>query len=325
MTPVYSLQQIRDVLPSVDLVESMEQAFAAYSAGLSVVPPVGELLFEDPPGDMHLKYGFMRGDSVFVVKVSTGFYRNRDLGLESNSGLMLVFDSRTGYPKAVLLDEGWLTAERTAAAGATAAKHLAPSSVQRIGILGSGLQAQLQLRHLAAVVDCRSVALWARSSERARELAEYARDAGFDSEIMSSPREVAQCASLIVTTTASETPLLAASDIRPGTHITAVGSDAAHKQELAPDLVGGSDLVVVDSYSQSESRGEVFRARSAGSVPSRIAELGEVISGAKPGRQSEESVTIADLTGVAVQDIAISKAVLRRLSPVAANLSQGRP
>ena len=121
MTQVIRLDAIREVLPRLDLVRLMEEGFVAYSAGRAVVPPVGELLFEDPPGDTHIKYGFIRGGDHYVIKVASGFYDNPTLGLSSSQGVVLLFSQKTGVFEAALLDEGHLTDVRTAAAGAAAA------------------------------------------------------------------------------------------------------------------------------------------------------------------------------------------------------------
>lgn len=311
---VVDLDHIRAVLPRVDLLAAMERAFTAYSEGRAVVPPVGELLFDDPPGDAHIKYGYLRGDSIFVIKVATGFYRNAESGLPSNSGLMLIFDSSTGLPSTVLLDQGHLTNVRTAAAGAVAAKYLAPAKVERIGICGTGVQARMQLEQLASVTACRKVLVWGRSRDKAADYAGEMGRSGFDVEVASSPAAIGASCNLIVTATISEEPLLGPADIRPGTHITAMGSDTPLKNELQPALLARADLVVADSISQCRERGEVHHAIAAGLLDeSRLVELGTVIARGGRGRPGEEAITIADLTGVAVQDIEICKAVLSAL------------
>lgn len=309
---VITREEIERRLQGVDVIAAMERAFTAYSAGRSVVPPVGELLFDDPPGDAHIKYGYIKGDDVFVIKVATGFYGNPDKGLPPNSGLMLVFDSRTGLPRAVLMDEGHLTNVRTAAAGAVAAKYLAPREVKAIGVLGSGMQARLQAEMLQKVTPCRRLVLWGRRPEKAEAAAADLRRAGFDVTVAASPAAVAAEANLIVTATAADKPLLRAADIRPGTHITAMGSDTEGKQELASDILARADRVVADAIPQCRVRGEIHQALKAGVLDeSRIAELGNIVSGEDVGRPSERAITVADLTGVAVQDIEIAKAVLK--------------
>ncbi len=306
--------EIDRILPSIDVVAAMERAFEAYSDGRANVPPVGELLFENPPGDAHIKYGYIGGDPVFVIKVATGFYENSKNDLPPNSGLMLVFSATTGLPEAVLLDEGHLTNVRTAAAGAVAAKYLAPGSVDCIGVIGSGLQARMQVEQLSVVTACRAVALWGRRREAAEACAADLEVAGFTATIEETPAAVAGKANLIVTATAATTPLLGGADIRPGTHITAMGSDTTEKQELAVELLGAADLVVADSIDQCQTRGEICHALRAGTIrEGDVIELGNVVAGRALGRTSEDQVTVADLTGVAVQDIEISKAVLAGL------------
>ena len=138
--------QIKSVLPGIDVIAAMEEAFSAYSAGRAVVPPVGELLLEK--GEVHIKYGYIKNEEFYVIKIASGFYENAELGISSGNGLMLLFKQETGELASILLDEGHLTNVRTAAAGAVAAKYLAPKKVHRIGIVGTGVQARLQLIHL---------------------------------------------------------------------------------------------------------------------------------------------------------------------------------
>jgi ornithine cyclodeaminase len=298
-------------MASVHLLPAIEKAFSAYSQGLAVVPPVGELLFEDPPGDAHIKFGYLRGDDTFLVKIATGFYENAQKGLAPSSGLMVVFDQRTGFVRAILLDEGLLTNLRTAAAGAVAAKYLAPKSIDVIGILGSGVQARLQAEHLKPVTPCRKIVLWARRAEAADACAADLRRMEFDVAIAAHPADVARSASLIVTTTATTKPLLDASVLRPGLHITAMGSDTSEKHELDVNVLAGADIVVADSVAQCRERGEISHALRAGVLAdSRVIELGAIISGQAVGRTSDDQITVCDLTGVAVQDIAIAGAIL---------------
>ncbi len=314
MTRVVTLGEIEAALAGVDVVAGMEEGFVAYSEGRVTVPPVGELLFDDPPGELHIKYGAIRGDDVFVVKMATGFYRNPELGLPPYGGLNIVFSARTGMPITVLLDGGHLTNLRTAAAGAVAAKHLSPRNVTRIGICGSGVQARLQAEYLRGVTDCREVVVWARDAAKATACAADLARSGFRARTTSSPETLAAEANLIVTATASHVPYLTAEMIRPGTHITAMGADTPEKTELAPDLLAKADRVVADSRAQCLVRGEIHGAVAAGALdPGRVVELGEIIKDRKLGRTDDREITIADLTGVAVQDIQISKAVCARL------------
>ena len=316
MLQVIPLEAIERVLPQIDVVGLMEEGFVAYSEGRAMVPPVGELVFEDPPGETHIKYGYIRGGDHYVIKIASGFYGNADLGLPSGGGLMLLLSQKTGFLEAILLDEGHLTDVRTAAAGAVAAKHLAPSEVRRIGILGGGVQARLQLELLQPLTSCREVLVWMRDPAKFEPYVDSFSDSDLVIELAASSEEVPDRCNLIVTTTPARTPLIAAERVRPGTHITAIGSDTADKIELAPEILGNADLVVVDSLSQSEARGEVFRAVDAGALSREtVVELGAVVAGHAPGRVDDNQVTICDLTGVAVQDLMIAQGVRAGAAP----------
>jgi ornithine cyclodeaminase len=274
------------------------------------VPPVGELLFKDPPGDVHIKYGCIVGDDYYVIKIASGFYENPRLDLPSFSGMMLMFSQKTGRLDSILLDEGHLTNIRTAAAGAVVARYMAPRNVSRIGIFGTGCQGRMQLEYLRSIIDCKDVIAWDISRENLMGYKETLAAQGYNIETTMEAGEVAESCNLIVTATPSQAPLLQAYQIRPGTHITAMGSDTAEKQELDPEILAKADRVVVDSIDQSRSRGEIFQARKAGVIDdNRILELGKVIKNKELQRTSDEQITVADLTGVAVQDIQICKIV----------------
>ena len=315
MTQIYTLDQIKQARRTIDVAPLIEAGFAAYSEGKVVVPPVGELSFIDPPGDTHIKYGYIKDDDSFVVKIASGFYDNPGLSLPSNSGLMLVFSQKTGILQAILLDEGFLTDVRTAVAGMIAAKYLAPENVDAIGIVGTGIQARMQAAELKAVTTCRKMIVWGRHEDK---LDAYRRDMeqeGFHVETTTDAARVAAGCNLIVTSTPSQVPLLMADQIRPGTHITAMGADTPAKQELDPQILARADLVVADSIPQCLERGEIAKTIEAGWLEKdRIVELGSIIKGHARGRTDDSQITVADLTGVAVQDIQIAKAVCSALN-----------
>ncbi|CAM1345038.1 NAD(P)-binding domain-containing protein [Tenacibaculum amylolyticum] len=309
MTTVINLETITSIVKDIDVVTAMEQGFIAYSNNQTVVPPVGELLFEKPKGDAHIKYGYIKDNAYYVIKIASGFYENAKLGIPSSQGLMLVFDQKTGVPKCVLLDEGFLTDIRTAAAGALAAKYFAPKNVKGIGIIGTGIQARLQLEYLLQQTSCKEIWVWGRNTENAKAFAKnFSNDIHI--HIAQTTQEVAQHTNLIVTTTPAEAPLLKAEDIQPGTHITAVGSDTHLKQELDSLILKKAAIVVADSLPQSKSRGEIFRAVQNDAITEdTVIELGNAIQNKALQRTNDEQITVVDLTGVAVQDIMIATAV----------------
>ena len=309
---IITLGQIKEILLSLDLLPEIEAGFAAYSAGKAVVPPVGELLLDK--GDVHIKYGYLKEDDYYVIKIASGFYDNSALRLPSGNGLMLLFKQKTGELVTVLLDEAHLTDIRTAVAGAIAAKYLAPKNVQRIGIVGTGIQARLQLEHLKQVNSTHDVLVWGRGEEQLRQYKTEMEKHGFRVEATLDAAEILKTCNLVVTTTPATEPLLHARDLQPGTHITAVGSDTPLKQELDAAILKRADLVVVDSISQCLERGETHQAIKAQQITSeKLIELGNIISKKASGRSSDTQITIADLTGVAVQDIKIAEAVYEEL------------
>ena len=304
------LKEIKQYLKGLDLIPLIEQGFVAYSQGKAIVPPVGELLIEENAGEVHIKYGLIKQDDIYVIKIASGFYNNANLGLPSSNGMMLVFKQETGEALAVLHDEGYLTDIRTAVAGAIAAKHLAPKNINRIAVVGTGIQARLQLQYLKQVTNCRDVMIWGRNARACEAYAKDIQAQGFKVQTAHNTQEIMQHCQLIITTTPSKTPLLHISDLQAGTHITAVGADTPEKQELDAEILAKADLVVVDSTLQCKRRGEASHALKQKLITEKdMLELGSVISGGAKGRTNEKQITVADLTGVAVQDIQIAKAV----------------
>ena len=252
------------------------------------------------------------GDDCYVIKIASGFYDNPRIGLPVSSGLMLLFSQKTGELICVLLDEGHLTQVRTAAAGAVVAQYFAPNAVRRVGIFGAGVQGRMQLEYLRYVREVRDVTVWGIDQQEVDKYKADMEAKGFRVQTTLDGEEVTSTCNLIVTATPSCKPLLAAGQIRKGTHITAMGSDTPDKQELDPAILRKADRVVVDSISQSLLRGEVCHALQAGMIDKdAVVELGAAICDRRWQRQSEDEITVVDLTGVAVQDIQISKAVWR--------------
>jgi ornithine cyclodeaminase/alanine dehydrogenase-like protein (mu-crystallin family) len=242
--------------------------------------------------------------------VASGFGGNPARGLPASSGLLMLFDAASGLPAALLLDNAFLTDLRTGAAGAVAADSLARAVVDTVGVIGTGVQAREQVACLREVRRFDRVVAWGRSPERlARYCAEMRERFGVETVAAPDAETVCREADILVTTTPARAPLVRASWLRPGTHVTAVGSDSPGKQELAAECLLAADLVVVDRYAQCAAFGEVAHALDRGLRARGVhATLGEVVAGRRPGRTGESQITIADLTGVGFQDTAIASA-----------------
>ncbi|RZA18776.1 MAG: ornithine cyclodeaminase family protein, partial [Proteobacteria bacterium] len=288
--------------------EAVRDAYRAIVDGRANLPPVGYLGFPEARGDCHIKYGHIAGDQVFAVKIASGFYENPAKGLPSSTGVVLVFSALTGQMEALLADEGYLTDLRTGLGGAVASLALCRPDARRFLIVGSGTQAYWlarSLRHLAPMAE---VAIWGRDTGRAATLVAKVDGVTLAPDLEPACRE----ADVILTATPAAKPLVRNDWIGPGCHITAIGADSPGKQELETALVARADVRVADSLTQSLDHGEFAHAHAAGLIgPEDCLQLGAVLAGA-PARRSPRDITIADLTGVATQDIAVARLVLAR-------------
>lgn len=297
--------------PLIDLIES---AFARLAEGGVVMPPILSMHLPDRNGEVDVKTAYIPGFQGFAVKISPGFFDNPARGLPSTSGLMVVLDSETGRVRAVLLDNGYLTDLRTAAAGGVAARWLARPDATRAAIFGAGLQARLQLEALTLVRPIAEAMIWARDPSRAQALADSLTRSGLTVRATADPAEAAVFADIIVTTTPATQPILMADWLRPGQHVTAMGSDQPGKSELDPACLARADLYVADRLSQTRLMGELRAAIAAGQPDRDHPELGQIIAGRRPGRTHPDQITICDLTGTGVQDTAIATHALAAFS-----------
>lgn len=308
MIPIIEEAALRRVITPQVAVDAIREAFRADGEGRAHVPAVINLEVPARRGEFHVKTALIDGVPHVAVKIASGFYDNPAKGLPSGSGLMAVFDANTGLPVALLLDNGFLTDIRTGAAGAVAADALAPSVVTTIGVLGSGLQARHQIRCLRCVRSFPRLVAWSPDRPRLDAYVREMRDEGLDAHAAATPEAVCREADVLITATPARAALVQAEWLRPGQHVTALGSDSPGKQELDAACLARADLFVVDRLTQCAAFGELRHALDAGVLrPDRVhAELGEIVAGVKPGRTRAQQLTIADLTGVGFQDTAIA-------------------
>ena len=300
------------ILNRIDLLSEIEHGFISYSKGNCVIPPIGELEFDEPPGDVHIKYGYIKGEPNYVIKIASGHWKNHELGIPNGNGMMLLFNQKTGQPLAILYDQGILTDIRTAVAGQICAKTFS-NKIKRIGVIGTGTQAKLQVEYLKNITESRDVMVWGRDYKKMDQYKQHMKQIGFEVTFCKSPHEVASECNLIITATASKDFVLSNNDILEGTHINAIGSDTPSKRELGPGIIEKADLVIADSIEQCKYRGEIACSIRDGNLNlDNVVELGDVLSGKISGRESKSQITVSDLTGVAVQDIKIADLVYKK-------------
>ncbi len=304
-----------------DAVACIESAFATLAGGKVVMPPILSMAIEEFNGEVDVKTAYVPGIDSFAIKVSPGFFDNPKIGLPTTSGLMILFSAKTGTLETLLLDNGYLTDVRTAAAGAVAAKHLARANARTAAIIGAGMQAGLQLQALQLVRPIEAANLWSRDEAKADDVARRFSDAcGIPVVAKKSIDDAIAGSDVIVTATAAHDPLIRGGMLARGQHVTAMGSDQEHKTEIAPDVIAGCDIYVPDRQSQTAVLGELHHAIDNGLVPAdrRFAELGHIVAGNSPGRTSDDQITIADLTGTGLQDTAIATLASQRCAAVGA-------
>ena len=297
-------------------IAAVEGAFRAQGEGKGVLPQ--SLAFPVSGGGFHVKAALQLGDRpVFASKVNGNFPGNPERhGLPTIQGAVLLADAERGTPLA-LIASGWLTAMRTAAASAVAAKYLSDGGVTTAAIIGCGVQGRTHLPMLRHVRGLKEVRLFDADRRLAEKLAgEMREESGVRFLACASIAEAVRGAGIVVTCTTSTLPLLAAGDVAPGSFIAAVGADAPHKWEIAPSLMAAS-AVVCDLVSQCAEIGDLHHALSAGTMTRAQvrAELGEVVAGRAAGRRAPEETVIFDSTGTALLDVAaaigIHEAALR--------------
>jgi len=304
-------KEIRGIV-SLDssVIEAIETAFSELDNGNALVPPIMMIPVPEKTGEVDIKSAYIKGYNQLAVKVASGFFENPGLGLPSQSGQMLVISAETGFLQGVLLDNGYLTQLRTGAAGAVAAKYLAPQQVETVGVIGSGVQARFQMEALMQVRPFSSIRMFSLDSDGDKD--RYVRDMRqmLKVEVVKSPsvEAVVKESSIVVTTTPARRGFVKSQWLHPGLHITAMGSDTEEKQELEADVLAGADLVACDLKSQSFRLGELRSAleQNLMTEDSAVVELGAIINGKARGRSDDRQITVCDLTGVGVQDTMIA-------------------
>lgn len=314
---------VRAAIEGPEALRAVRDGFVALARGEAVSPPNFDLALPDRNGELHVKGGYLTGREHFAVKLATGFYDNPGRGLPASGGLSIALSSVTGEIVALVADRGLLTELRTAAAGALAADLLARERVERVAVVGAGGQARHQLRALLGVRTPQEVVVAARRADAGAAYAEeMTASLGVSVRAVTDVAEAVRGADVIVTTTPARSPVLRAEWVRAGAHVTAVGSDMPDKHELDPSLLARADKLIVDSLDAAARSGELHHALDAGLLTRADvhAELGAVAAGLRPGRTGHDEVTVCDLTGLGVQDVAITSLLVRR----AASLGLGR-
>ncbi len=301
---------IENIHLDATLIEEIEKGFVALSNNQATVPPIMMIPVPERDGEVDIKSAFVHTMDSMAVKIASGFFKNPEIGLPSQSGQMLVLSTVTGMLQGVLLDNGYLTQIRTAAAGAIAAKYLARKNITTVGVFGSGVQARYQMEALALVRRFEKIVMFSLDPQERKLSFVHDMKERLNVEVILAENgaDLVAASDIVVTTTPSRKAYFSPEWIKPGLHITSMGSDAEDKQELYADVFRKVDVIACDLLSQSTRLGELRAVKEAGILPdlSVVRPLGEVISGKQKGRENDEQVTVCDLTGVGVQDTMVA-------------------
>jgi alanine dehydrogenase len=303
-----------EVLQILDMdlaLAAAETAFRAYGEGRVNMPPKSYLQLAK--GDFRAMYGSLTlGKEICGLKWVNVHPENPQRGLPTVMAKIVLNDPETAL-ELVDMDGTYITNYRTGAAGGLAAKYLSRAESSTLGVIGAGVQARMQVAAVLKVRPIRQVTIYNRTTSRAHALREeLASRYDVRVAVAETPQEAITGKDIIVTTTPSNTPIVMADWISPGTHINAMGADAAGKQELDPAILSKA-AIFVDDWAQAQHSGEINVALAQGLLPRENlrASLGEVVAGKKPGREKAQEITIFDSTGLVIQDLALGKAVMQ--------------
>ena len=313
MTLLLTRSDVARVLVLPECIAAVEQGFRL--EGERAIPPSAILGVHAPHGGLHVKAGFLGLERPCIVaKANANFPDNpRRHGLPTIQGVVLVVDGDRGYPLAIM-DSIEITIQRTGAATAVAAKHLARHESRSAAIIGCGVQGRIQLLALREVLPLERIAVHDIDRDESTRFVDWARSTtGLDVRAASSASDAVRDADAVVTCTSSTHAVLDDADIRPGMFVAAVGADHAHKWEIDPRLFARAK-VVVDNLEQCATIGDLHHAIEHGIAARDTvhADLGSVVAATRPGRERDDEITLFDSTGVAVQDAVTAVLVLQR-------------
>jgi alanine dehydrogenase len=315
-TLILSEEDVKKVLSLGEVTDAVESAFRMKWLGHAQMPPKQYLFMKKYNGDLRTMPAYLEENDAVAVKVVNSHPENRKKhGLPTVMATIILVDPRTGAPEAIM-GGTWITALRTGAAGAIAAKYLANPNPKTVGIVGAGTQARTQLMGLEHVFGTiEEVRVWDRTEKAALKYAEEMKSK-YDQEFIypvKSVRNAVQGADIIVTATPSRKPLVSAEWVDEGTHINCIGADAPGKQELDPAILVKSKIVV-DDWSQSCHGGEINVPLAKGTIKKEDVwgDICEIVAGLKQGRTSPDEITVFTSTGLAIQDAAAAKLVYQK-------------
>jgi len=303
-TLLLSIKDVEVALSMKEVISAVEDGYIAYNAGKVQQPDIVSMEMPEHNGETDIKSCYNELNERISVKIASGFYNNGKINdLPTMIGTILLYDGTNGAPLCIM-DGSLITGIRTGAAGAISSKLLARKDSKTVAVFGSGGQARMQIYAICQVMDIQEVRVY---SERQSELTKYKKDIEENTKakviLCDTPEQAMKGADIAISTTPSKKYYIDKSLVKPGIHIVAVGADMAGKNEWEPEVFKGAKIVT-DNIAQCVSRGETRNAIISGAIQETdiYAEIGQLLSGEKPSRESDDEITIFDTTGMGIQD-----------------------
>ncbi|MEG1256827.1 ornithine cyclodeaminase family protein [Clostridium sp.] len=303
-TLLLSIKDVKEALSIKEVIAAVEEGYIAYNAGKVQQPDIVSMEMPENNGETDIKSCYNELNESISVKIASGFYNNgKNNDLPTMIGTILLFDGKNGAPLCIM-DGSLITGIRTGVAGAISSKLLARKDSKKVAVFGAGGQARMQIYALCQVMNIQEIRVY---SERQEELAKYKEDIEENTKIKvilcDTPEKAMKEADIVISTTPSKKYYIDKALVKPGMHIIAVGADMAGKNEWDPEVFKGAKIVN-DSISQCISRGETRNAIVSGVIKETdiYAEIGQLLAGEKPLRESDDEITIFDTTGMGIQD-----------------------
>lgn len=307
--------ELRQIVTISEAIDAVQTAFTALAEGRMNVPGDFSMNLPEVKGDVQVQGTYLNQAPYYVISISSYFQDNPALNLPYQSGLTCVFDAATGFPAAIMVDNGYLATIRAAAAGALAADHLANQQIEHVAVIGSGYRAYMQLKSLITVRQIRTVSVWAPSRTGTDNYVNsMIEDYELDIRLAPSIEAAVRVADLIITVEGGQENLIKADWLKPGVHITSIGCNGFLKQELETSVLARADVIITDDFEQCAAFGEIRPALAAGTITKEDVQgdLGDLIIGKIPGRTHPDQITVADLTGLEVQDTVVATQALQK-------------
>lgn len=308
-------QETLQLLDFPGLIDSAELAYKSHSSSNSA--PSHYINMAIGKDFAHYKAGYRIGSDHFVVKYSGGFWTYTKPDDDLDLGYLIVHSARTGEPLIMFLDKGLITDYRTAAAGAFTSKLLARENIKRVGVIGTGVQAHLQIEALSHVRNFEEVKVWGRNPDNVRK---YVKDMSLKLPKVKfigvdSTEQAVRGVDILITTTYADKPVVKSDWIEKGMHIVAVGACGPEMQEHEPETLKLADKLYVDSIEKASVDGELHHGLECGLVKKEhvTGEVGDVILGKVPGRESDDEITFVDLVGIGIQDATAAEYLMGKI------------